>query len=266
MQEPTTKAEVFELEETVKDWDQDYYHPIAEKYYDDAVSTMLKLMEVSPGATVLDAGCGPGVHSIRVAKENFQVVAVDISKTMLEEAKKRIENAGVSGNIKFQQEDLTALSFADASFDYVFSWGVIIHIHEIQKALDELTRIVAPKGKLALYITNKQALDHPIEAIARFFLRKPSGQEKLAMGNGVWYDFNGQRLWVWQFDTNAVTKYLEARGFRKTHHIIGELTENQRRVGGILRILLLKLSNLCYKLKLPPAIGSTNLLVFEKIK
>ena len=238
-----------------------------EKYYDEAIPTMLKLMEVPPGATVLDAGCGPGVHSIRVAQQNFQVVAIDISKTMLEEAKKRIEKAGVIDNIKFQQEDLTALSFSDASFEYVFSWGVIIHIHDIEKALNELSRIVAPKGKLALYITNKQALDHPIEAIARFLLRKPmSGQEKLPMGNGIWYDFNGQRLWVWQFDTNAVTKYIEARGFRKTHHIIGELTENQRRVGGIIRILLLKLSNLCYWLKLPPVIGSTNLLVFEKIK
>ncbi len=228
---------------------------------------MLRLMKVPLGATVLDAGCGPGVHSIRVAKQNCQVVAIDISQTMLTEAKKRVEKAGMSSVVSFQQEDLTALTFPDASFEYVFSWGVIIHIKEIEKALNELSRIVAPYGFLALYITNKRALDHPIEAIARFLLRKPlSGQEKLPMGDGIWYDFNGQKLWVWQFDTDAVTKYLETKGFRKTHHIIGELTENQRRVSGILRILLLKLNNLCYRLKLPAVIGSTNLLVFEKIK
>lgn len=259
------KANVFELEETVKGWDEDYYHPIAEFYYDQAIPYMLELMKVKPGDQVLDGGCGPGVHSIRVAKQNCQVMAIDLSNTMLEEAKQRIEKAGYSSAVTFQQEDLTNLSFPDASFEYVFSWGVIIHIRDIEKALDELTRIVAPNGKLALYVTNNKAIDHIVEAVARFVLRKPlSGREKLPMGDGIWYDYHGEKLWVWQFNTDSLTKYIEARGFRKTDHIIGEFTENQRRVKGFLRTILLKLNNLCYTLRLPPTIASTNLLVFEK--
>jgi ubiquinone/menaquinone biosynthesis C-methylase UbiE len=257
---------VFELKETIESWDSDYYHPIAEGYYDRAIPTMLRLMEVQPGATVLDAGCGPGVHSIRVAKEGYRVCAIDFSQAMLEEALARVESAGMSHAVEFQQEDLTNLSFGDGSFQYVFSWGVIIHIREIEKALDNLARIVAPGGKLALYVTNKTALDRKIESVARFLLRKPlSGLENLPMGNGIWYEMHGEKLWVWQIDSEALTKYLEARGFRLKHRLIGEFTEIQRLVRGKPRELLLHLNNLCYSLKIPPAIAVTNLFVFEKI-
>ncbi|HAX76372.1 MAG TPA: class I SAM-dependent methyltransferase [Cyanobacteria bacterium UBA11372] len=260
---------IFELKETIESWDDDYYHPIAEGYYDRAIPTMLRLMEVQPGATVLDGGCGPGVHSIRVAKEGYRVCAIDFSQAMLQEAKARVERAGMSHAVEFKQEDLTNLSFEDGSFQYVFSWGVIIHIREIEKALDNLARIVAPGGKLALYVTNKTALDRKIEFVARFLLRKPlsglSGLESLSMGDGIWYEMHGEKLWVWQIDSEALTKYLEARGFRLKHRLIGEFTEIQRRVSGKPRELLLHLNNLCYSLKITPAIAVTNLFVFEKI-
>jgi ubiquinone/menaquinone biosynthesis C-methylase UbiE len=257
---------VFELKQTIESWDCHYYHPIAQGYYDRAIATMLRLMEVQPGATVLDGGCGPGVHSIRVAKEGYRVRAIDFSQAMLEEALARVERAGMSHAVEFKQEDLTNLSFADGSFQYVFSWGVIIHIREIEKALDNLARIVAPGGKLALYVTNKTALDHKMESVARFLLGKPlSGRESLSMGNGIWYDMHGEKLWVWQIDSEALTKYLEARGFRLKHRLIGEFTEIQRLVSGKPRELLLHLNNLCYSLKIPPALAVTNLFVFEKI-
>src|ERR1700675_888990 len=150
-----TETAVFEQRATVESWDRDYYNPIAERFYDRAIPEMLKLMEVEPGATVLDAGCGPGVHSVRVARAGFRVCAIDVSQTMLEEAKARIAKAGLASSVEFRHENLTRLTFPDASFHDVFSWGVIIHIHDVEKALDELARILKPGGKLALYVTNK---------------------------------------------------------------------------------------------------------------
>jgi ubiquinone/menaquinone biosynthesis C-methylase UbiE len=258
---------IFELEDTLKSWDAHYYQPLAQHYYDQAIPTMLKLMEVEPGATVLDAGCGPAVHSIRVAKEGYRVWAIDISQTMLEEAKKRVTTAGYSDVVEFQQQDLTNLSFPDAAFQYVFCWGVIIHIPQIEKALDQLARIVAPGGKLALYVTNKSAWDHKLESMLRFILHKPlSGLEHLPMGNGIWYDMHGEKLWVWQIDVEALTNYLENLGFRRTHRIIGEFTEIHWRIGSIFSHLLLRLNNLCYRLKLSPSPAIANLLVFEKVR
>ncbi len=260
-------SEVFEAKETIDEWDHAYYHPISLKLYDWAVADMLRLMEVEPGATVLDGGCGPGVHSIRVAKLGHPVVGIDISNGMLEQARQRSEAAGVADKIEFHQKDLTALDLPDASYRYVFSWGVIIHIPTIEKALDELARVVEPGGKLALYLTNKHAVDQSIERFARFVLRKPlKGLEHLPMGDGVWYDMSGERLWVWKLDAAAVETHLAKHGFRLKHRRIGELSEIQTRLKGFPRRVLLHLNNLAYRMNLPPRIGATNLYVFEKSK
>ena len=167
------KAAVFEQTGTIEKWDRDYYHPIAERYYDRAIPAMLCLMGVSKGATILDAGCGPGVHSIRAARTGCQVIAIDVSKAMLREAQSRVAAAGVASAVEFRQEDLTKLGFPDDFFRYVFSWGVVIDIPEIEKALDELCRIVATEGSLALYVTNRNSWDQMLERVARFGAGKP---------------------------------------------------------------------------------------------
>ena len=173
----------------------------------------------------------------------------------------------MAGAVEFAREDLTRLSFPDASFRYVFSWGVIIHIHEIERALDELVRVVEPGGRLALYVTNDSAWDYRLEAVARLLIRKPlKGLEALPMGHGIWYEMHGERLWVWRIDATALTRYLEGRGMRRIAHILGEFTEIQRRVGGPLRRLLLHWNNLCYRIGLPPGPAAATLLIFEKME
>jgi len=257
-------SDVFEKEATIKQWDDDYYTPISLWLYDEAVGNMLKYMEVPPGETVLDAGCGPGVHSIRVAKAGFKVFAVDISGAMLRHARERANDAGVSEKIEFHQKDLTCLDFPDESFGYVFSWGVVIHIREAEKALNELGRIVKPGGKLALYLTNKTALDHKLEAFARFFLRKPLEREQLALGEGCWYSMNEEKIWVWRFNAKSLTEYLATQGFRLRKRRIGELSEVQWRLKGLPRRIMLHLNNLAYRLNIFPRIAATTLYVFEK--
>lgn len=256
---------VFNQQTTVEQWDVDYYHPIAIKYYDWAVADMLRMMDVPPGATVLDAGCGPGVHSIRVAKAGYRVQGIDISETMLNHAKHRIADSNLSDRVDLRQMDLTQLSYADHSFRYVFSWGVIIHIPAVEKALDELARIVEPGGKLALYLTNRDAFDHKIENMARFMLSKPlSPVVRSQLGDGYCYRMNHEDLWLWRFDRDSIVNYLAERGLRLYYRGIGELSEIQRRLDGFPRRLLLRLNNFAYRWRFPANIATTNLFVFEK--
>lgn len=109
-------TESFENETIISQWNDDYYHTISLWLYDRAISDMLKFMEIAPGETILDAGCGPGAHSIRLAKANISVCAIDISKAMLRHAQKRAIESGVLDKIKFYQKDLTNLDFPDAYF------------------------------------------------------------------------------------------------------------------------------------------------------
>lgn len=258
-------TDVFELQSTVEQWDRDYYQPIARKLYDRAIGDMLRMMAVPAGATILDAGCGPGVHSVRAAKAGLRVCAIDISNTMLEHAKRRVAAENVADRVELSLKDITRLDFEDGAFQYAFSWGVLIHIPDAERGLDELARIVAPGGKLALYLTNRHALDHKIERVCRFVVRRPlRGLQHRSLGDGVWYGSGAGRLWVWQFDASAICAYLRKRGFRLIRKRMGELSDIQRRMRGPLRNALLHLNNVAYRCNLPARPAAGQLLIFEK--
>ncbi len=262
---PAQPENVFEREETVSDWDQEYYHPIAEKYYDVAVPDMLRAMGAKPGNHVIDAGCGPGVHSIRAVKYGCTVTAIDLSHTMLAHAKERSIKAGVESKIKFQQDDLTKLSLPDNSFDFVFNWGVIIHVPDTMAALDNLTRITKSGGKLALHITNEKSLDFSFERLIRKILNKPlKGREDTPLGTGVWYEYNDDKLWVLRFNANSLISEMKNRGFTKISRNAAEYTELQWRIKGPFRSALLYFNRLAYKLKFPAALSNTQIIIFQK--
>jgi len=257
---------VFEAEATFKSWDDDYYPPLAERLYDRAIGETLRLLQSEEGDTVLDAGCGPGVHSIRAARAGVRCRAIDISQWVLDEAKRRASEAGVLDRIDFQQADLTNLPFDDASFDRIFSWGVVIHIPNIEDALRELVRILKPGGRLALYLTNRSAWEHTGERLARWALRRPhpGSIESLPLGEGCWYEMHDERLWVWRIDHDALEGWMAGRGLRRVARRAGEFNEVQRRVKGPLRQALLRMNNLYWSLRLPAGPAAANLVVFEK--
>lgn len=255
---------VFELEETVAGWDDDYYHPIAVRYYDRAVPDMLRAMGAKPGDHVVDAGCGPGVHSIRTAQYGCTVTALDLSAKMLSHAQDRAAAAGVSDKISFHQDDLTDLKL-DGQYPFVFSWGVIIHIPKTQEALKHLASLVKPGGKLALQVTNRGSMDFRLERLMRWLLRKPFERvEEGPLGYGAWYDNNGEQLWVLRFDTQGLTDEMARHGFTRIARRAAEYTEFQWRVSGLLRRILLHLNGLAYRLRAPAALSCTQIVVFQK--
>lgn len=256
---------VFEDVELFEDWDRDYYHPTARRLYDRAVGAMLDFLDPGPGGEVLDAGCGPGVHSIRAAQRGYRVLAIDASSAVLEEARRRAERAGVAGQIRFAQKDLTRLDLADASVAAAFSWGVVIHIPEIGRALDELARVLAPGARLALQITNQAAFDHRLEAFARAALRRPNTDlRQLPFGLGCWYETRGEKLWVWQVDVPALVRHLAERGLALTGRRPVELTHLQRHLPAWLRPAALRANNAWLAAGLPAGPAATNLLLFRK--
>jgi SAM-dependent methyltransferase len=257
---------VFDKIETFTQWDEDYYSPMARRYYDQAIAHMTKFLGVQAGDAVLDAGCGPGEHSIRVARDGCLVHGIDLSHPVLEEAQHRVQKAGLEGKIRFEYGDLTNLDIDDESYKYVFSWGVIIHIPELERALSELARILKPGGRLALYTTNASAWDYIVLGAARAVARRSHpALEKSQLGRGCWYDLNEERLWVWRIDVEALTRRMESLGFRRTQRIAGSLTEIHCRLKGVLRQLLLCVNSTWYALGLPAGPCVTNLLVFEKL-
>ena len=62
---------------------------------DDYISKMLDRIEVKPGWTVLDIGCGPGTLTIPLAQKTKSVTALDISSEMLKNLKANAEKIGL---------------------------------------------------------------------------------------------------------------------------------------------------------------------------
>ncbi|MEL6476212.1 MAG: class I SAM-dependent methyltransferase [Pseudomonadota bacterium] len=264
---PRTQAatkEVFELEETVSGWDEDFYQPIAERYYDRAVPDMLTAMGAGPAARVLDAGCGPGVHSIRAARHGCEVVGIDRSETMLTHARARAVKAGMADRITFQPDDLTDLQITE-HFDHVFSWGVVIHIPNTDAALDQLAGAVAPGGHLALHVLNARSLDFRIEKLARRLTGKwfPRAEET-DLGFGVWYERDGETLWVLRFDAAKLAAAMERRGLERVSLRGAEFTEFQWRLSGWIRRLLLRFNSFAYGARLTPGLSCTQIHIFRK--
>lgn len=260
---PTLKG--FHHTETTRTWDALYYGDVRSiRFYDQAVARMLDRIQARSGDRVLDAGCGAGVHAIRAARHGCQVDAIDFSQAALDDASTRARSAGLAERIRFSRDDLTRLSFADAAYTKIFSWGVLIHIPEIEKAMDELVRILAPGGRLALYVSNSQALQLSLARVKRRLLGRPHPAKPLPMGLGMRVEFHDEQIWVWFNDVEAIVRYLAARGLRLLSREAGEFCDFHIRHTGWLRQLFVGLNRFWCDARLPARFAHMNLLVFEK--
>lgn len=266
MNETTPKGAVFEQEATVSDWDEDYYPPLAIALYDRSIPWMLGAMGAKPGDLVLDGGCGPGVHSIRAAHYGCRVDAIDLSHTMLGHAKERAAAAGVADRITFSQANLIEYAPED-SYQFVFSWGVIIHVPQVDSALENLANAVAPEGSLALQLVMEGSADFMLERLVRWILRKPlKEREQVGLGTGNWYTMNGERLWVLRFNLAALDTRLASLGFERVARRAAEATEHQRRLSGVARNILLHLNDVVNRFNILPGLASTQILVYRKVR
>lgn len=97
---------------------------------------------------VLDVGCGTGNYTRHFADiaEDGLVVGFDASATMLAQA----SSGDQRGNTVYVRGDACSLPFADGEFDVVSSVGVLHMMDDWASALDELVRMLAPGGRLAI--------------------------------------------------------------------------------------------------------------------
>lgn len=113
-----------------------------------------ELDKLPPGTTVLDVGCGIGGSSRILAKDyGFNVTGITISPQQVKRATE-LTPEGLSA--KFAVDDAMALSFADASFDVV--WSVEAGPHMPDKAIfaKELLRVLKPGGILVVADWNQR--------------------------------------------------------------------------------------------------------------
>lgn len=102
--------------------------------------------------TILDIATGTGDMAIKLHSmlTPCKVTGCDISEGMMEVARKKVADLGLSEKINFTAGDCIALPFPDNSFDAVtISFG-IRNVEDIEKGLSEINRVLTPNGKLVI--------------------------------------------------------------------------------------------------------------------
>ncbi len=99
------------------------------------------------GERVLEIGCGTGCDLLQFAKHGAVATGVDITREHIGLARKRV---GRLAHVLFA--DATQLPFDTASFDYVYSHGVLHHLDQPRHMVEEIFRVLRPGGRFNVHV------------------------------------------------------------------------------------------------------------------
>ena len=102
---------------------------------------------IQPEDEALECACGTGLLSGVIARRCKSLIATDFSVNMLRRAERKYRNLP---NIRFEPCDIMQLPYPDERFDVVIAANVIHLLDEPEKALQELSRVSRPGGRIIL--------------------------------------------------------------------------------------------------------------------
>lgn len=116
-----------------------------------ATSYLLDLLELEPGCSVLDLGCGPGDTACAIASEcACSVVGIDASQYQIAVGRSRAHTYGLSGRVSFLVGDVQHLPFDSHSFDRILVQSVVALVPDTLEALRECARVLKGSGRIGI--------------------------------------------------------------------------------------------------------------------
>jgi len=109
-------------------------------------------LNVAAGTRILDVGCGIGRWSRMLAARGAHVTGVDLSPTMIAQARHRAASEGVAERCRFSVQDLSQLDVGE-QFDVVLGVTVLQHIlnpEALRAAVTAMTAHLAPGGRMVV--------------------------------------------------------------------------------------------------------------------
>jgi SAM-dependent methyltransferase len=114
--------------------------------------------ESGRGKDVLEIGCGNGADGVMFASRGAVYTGVDLTPAAIDATREHFEILGLPGT--FQTENAERLSFRDASFDIVYSNGVLHHTANPERAVAEVHRVLRPGGRAIVMLYHKSSVNY----------------------------------------------------------------------------------------------------------
>jgi ubiquinone/menaquinone biosynthesis C-methylase UbiE len=140
------------------------------------------------GKRVLEIGVGLGADHQRFAAAGARLSGIDLTERAIALTQRRLALFGLESELSVG--DAENLSFPDASFDLVYSWGVIHHSPNTARAVEEIHRVLRTGGVARVMIYHKWSL----------------------VGYMLWARYALGRLRPWTTLTDVYARYLESPG------------------------------------------------------
>jgi len=135
---------------------EDYINHSKQRYF--LEPDILKFGEFArfKGKKTLEIGVGLGADHQQLAEAGAVLTGVDLTPRAIGHTQRRFELLGLKSEL--QVGDAENLPFPDASFDAVYSWGVLHHSPDTQKAINEVHRVLKPGGFAKIMIYHKYSM------------------------------------------------------------------------------------------------------------
>ncbi len=207
---------------------------------------VIDAMGLSPGAQVLDVGCGYGRHAMELAARGFHVVGLDLSTPLLVRGGEEAQRRGLE--INFVRGDMRELDF-DAQFDgayCMFSTFGYFDDETNKKTVANIARALKPGGRVMIEILNRDYViaDLPTrvwwegegcvvleEVELNYFSSRIQVNRSVVFDDGRQLE---QEISVRAYSLHEVGKLMHAAGFRVLevsggYHTRGRFFGNQSR-------------------------------------
>ena len=183
---------------------------------------------------VLDIATGTGHTAFALSPYVASVTGIDITPEMLREAE-ALKAERSAGNVVFKTGDVHDLPFPDASFSLVTCRRAAHHFSNIQRALEEIHRVLAPGGRVVIddrSIPEDDFVDQCMNQLDKFHDEshvreyRPSEWKRLLEDA----DFRVETIepYIRHRPLSSLTQGVSAENVSKIHETLARLTAAQR--------------------------------------